>query len=628
MDLLPGRRINRFTLVRPLGEGGQGSVWKVIDPLDGGAVRALKLLLVRDLDEGAAQRARREARALIHATHPALVPCRELFEVPAEALVGLVFDYQRGRSLADLAADPRLTRVHRQTILVQLADALAHVHALGIVHRDIKPANVLITEAFWQAPDHPGGVKLLDFGIAVPVGNPHPMTSVGAMIGTGPYLPPELLLPGVWSIPPEGFQRDGFAFGVLAWDLLKGAHPTGLSPTASLAEYAAVYKQAHQGHVPWPPAGLEEPWRSAIRACLKLDPRARPAHGTALLELLPQTVSSAGHLRRIQSDEPAVVLRATEMHVSAPGAPKSITVSPTTPPRRETELSGPPVPSSRGSVLRRSTSVDASPRGAGTPALRFGWGLLSLGLVMSVAAVAWTGVVDARSLRSWFEGPSDVPQGNPGVPLPMAAASSTAAPTASSAASSLPASLPGDTAQAIGHGVRLVTNNGESGSVPRLEAPKLAPCCAKSKGPCSSGRACDPDPSCPEYLPLESRWWLRIISATRGEHPTVRNIAATQPGSSICLSRWQQPDTEVCAPLKRIVKSGGDRENRLLVTTRDLMAGDLQIRILGPKGQVEFERRTEQTKRLRSTVLCSNLSLRSGATTNAPITVSVVLDDE
>jgi serine/threonine-protein kinase len=44
MQLRRGDRVNHYTLLEPLGEGGQGSVWKVVDPRDGGLVRALKLI--------------------------------------------------------------------------------------------------------------------------------------------------------------------------------------------------------------------------------------------------------------------------------------------------------------------------------------------------------------------------------------------------------------------------------------------------------------------------------------------------------------------------------------------------------------------------------------------------------
>src|SRR4051812_35361902 len=137
MQLRAGLRVDRYILVELLGRGGQGAVWKAVDPLDA-AVRALKLIFLEGLDAGAAERARREARAVAKAEHPALVPCRALFEDPAEGIVGLVFDFVPGQSLADAA--PRMSPEHRRAALLQIAVALGHVHGIGLLHRDLKPA--------------------------------------------------------------------------------------------------------------------------------------------------------------------------------------------------------------------------------------------------------------------------------------------------------------------------------------------------------------------------------------------------------------------------------------------------------------------------------------------------------
>ncbi len=147
-----------------LGEGGQASVWKAIDPLDGGAVRALKVFQLRGKSEQHSERARREAKASAGARHAGLLPCRGLFEDPEQDLLFLVFDYERGRSLADAMHDPRMTPEHRRSAVRQLADTLAYVHARSIIHRDVKPDNVLVTDAFWGSPAELGTLKLVDFG--------------------------------------------------------------------------------------------------------------------------------------------------------------------------------------------------------------------------------------------------------------------------------------------------------------------------------------------------------------------------------------------------------------------------------------------------------------------------------
>src|SRR5262249_4384659 len=142
------------------------------------AIRSM-LFDLANLPKHGAERARREARAVAKLRHPGIVACHALFELPAQECLGIGFDLVDGHSLAEVAHDARMTPVHCESLLVHIASALEHVHAQGIVHRDLKPSNVLVARAFWSAPHAPGGVKLVDFGIAAAVGNPHGVTAAG-----------------------------------------------------------------------------------------------------------------------------------------------------------------------------------------------------------------------------------------------------------------------------------------------------------------------------------------------------------------------------------------------------------------------------------------------------------------
>lgn len=152
MRLRPSDRIDRFTLIELLGEGGQGSVWKASDPLHGNALRALKLVFLAPGDTTSFERARREAKILAHIRHPALVRCHGLFEDLQSSTVGIVLDFVEGVSLDKVLSDARLTPERKLMLLSQLLQALAHLHTQGIAHRDLKPANILLTPAFWQSP--------------------------------------------------------------------------------------------------------------------------------------------------------------------------------------------------------------------------------------------------------------------------------------------------------------------------------------------------------------------------------------------------------------------------------------------------------------------------------------------
>ncbi|MBK9264908.1 MAG: serine/threonine protein kinase [Polyangiaceae bacterium] len=309
MELRAGDRIDRYTLVRPLGKGGQGSVWQVVDPLDEGSLRALKIVQLADAGQAAFVRARREAKILAHLTHPSLCACYGLFEDLDRGLVGVVLDLVQGRPLDDLVHEGRLDQAQRMAILRQVAEVLAHVHAAGLAHRDLKPGNILVTDGFWSRPDLPGTVKLVDFGIAVPLGNPQKLTSVGGVIGTIPYLSPELFDPRGRASSEESCARDVFAFGVIAYELHFGGHPTGLGHSASFEVVAQRYRELLSGARAWPPRSMPGAWGLAMNACLALRPEDRPRNGGELLEIL-----------RTGRMPARPVISRTETHTPAPGS--------------------------------------------------------------------------------------------------------------------------------------------------------------------------------------------------------------------------------------------------------------------------------------------------------------------
>lgn len=337
MQFRVGDRINHYTLIEPLGEGGQGSVWKVVDPRDGGIFRALKLVSLFGAGPAAFERVVREARILAGAAHPALVTCHSFFEEPREGVVGLLMDLVPGRSLAEAMETRGLDRAQSVALLAQVAEALAYLHGQGLVHRDLKPANLVLTEDFWENPTRPSAVKLVDFGIAASADDAAQLTTPGTVIGTLPYLAPELVDPATWG-RSAGPPRDVFALGVLACQLLIYKHPTGLGFGASMIDFARAYKAAEAGNIPWPPPGLDGRWGVTVNACLALRPADRPENGGAVLEMLRTGLSSRRGPRPGTS-------RATSLH-SAPSydAPTELAQAPYS---SRTEPMGPLPPSMR-----------------------------------------------------------------------------------------------------------------------------------------------------------------------------------------------------------------------------------------------------------------------------------------
>lgn len=286
MRIETGERIGSYVLVAPLGAGGQASVWKVRTP--GGELAALKLFE----PGGGSARARREAESLASLSHPCLVAFRREVVDDRGETVGLELELVDGQSLDEALRDPRMGREHRFAALAQVLAGAAEIHRTGLVHRDIKLENIVVSERFWDSPRELGTLKLVDFGIAAPMDNPHPLTAPNRVIGTSRYLPPELLDGELFAHPERGALRDVFALGVLACEILTGAHPTGLPPSAARDEYARAYGAAVRGALPWPPPGLEGRWGEVVTRCLSLHPDGRP----------PSAVEAIGLLRASQHD--------------------------------------------------------------------------------------------------------------------------------------------------------------------------------------------------------------------------------------------------------------------------------------------------------------------------------------
>jgi serine/threonine protein kinase len=186
-----------------------------------------------------------------------------------------------------LVDDPRFDDRKRILLLAHVASALGYVHQRSVVHRDVKLENVLVTHAFWTAPEDPATVKLIDFGIAVQSANPRPLTQAGHIIGTPAYLAPEQLDPGRWGASSVTTARsDVFSFGILAWKLMGrdcAMHPSSLPADARLELFAAAYRRAEDER--WPPS-LNAQWDPLFAGAIALRPSDRLADGLDLVRAI------------------------------------------------------------------------------------------------------------------------------------------------------------------------------------------------------------------------------------------------------------------------------------------------------------------------------------------------------
>lgn len=214
---LAGTALGAYTLRKPIGYGGAGTVW-LADRSDGRFVgqAAVKLLNAAWIGHPAAQRFVREGSVLARLEHPNVARLLDAGIAPSGQPY-LILEYVDGERI-DQHCDRRgLSIAQRITLFLDVLAAVAHAHQHLIVHRDLKPSNILVTSE--------GVVKLLDFGVAALI-SPEAEQGAGELTRVVPpgltleYAAPEQLLGD-----PITTATDVYALGLVLFVLLAGRHP-------------------------------------------------------------------------------------------------------------------------------------------------------------------------------------------------------------------------------------------------------------------------------------------------------------------------------------------------------------------------------------------------------------------
>jgi eukaryotic-like serine/threonine-protein kinase len=205
-----------YRLLRPIGRGGMATVYEALHLRLGHSVAVKLMASSLDRDRRALARFRAEAELLVQLRHPHIVRVLD-YDTTPDGEPYIVMERVEGEMLADrLDRDPRLSIAEVATIVEQLASALAHAHARGVLHRDLKPTNVML--------DQPGGegvhAMLLDFGIAKRLLVDAGITQDG-MVGTPEYMAPEQAELGARI----DHRADQYALGLCAYEMLSGFNP-------------------------------------------------------------------------------------------------------------------------------------------------------------------------------------------------------------------------------------------------------------------------------------------------------------------------------------------------------------------------------------------------------------------
>ena len=317
MSTIPNK-LGRYDIIRELGRGAMGVVYKAHDPVIERevAVKAINFSFEVNEEEKSLYLSRflREAKAAGKLNHPGIVTIFDVGEDKESGVPFIVMEFLEGTTLQEITRSGNLLPVSDiNNIIAQLAEALHYAHQEGVIHRDVKPANILILPGM--------KAKITDFGIARLAASD--LTQSGQFIGTPNYMSPEQLA-GTSQI--DG-RADLFSLGVIFYMML-----TGERPFSGESFNTVSYKIAHVD--PEPPKvlnpSISEAYNAILGRLLAKDPADRYASGEKLVEdiksmnsstsgtMETETTAAAPSPPGAASKEPPV--RQMEQKQSAPAA--------------------------------------------------------------------------------------------------------------------------------------------------------------------------------------------------------------------------------------------------------------------------------------------------------------------
>jgi eukaryotic-like serine/threonine-protein kinase len=260
-DVLGGR----YEILKMLGEGGMGAVYKAMDrELN----RPVALKVIRpELASNPAILARFKQELLLahQVTHKNVIRIYDLGD--ADGLKFITMEFVEGEDLrALIQKKKKFTPEEAVEIIQQACRALEAAHSVGVIHRDLKPQNIMC--------DGNGRVLVMDFGLARTLGGDG-MTRTGALVGTLEYMSPEQ------ALAKDLDQRsDLFTLGLILYEMLSGVTAfQAESAVASLIKRnseRAIPVSDHDGTIPGALSNI-------VSKCLERDPNQRYQNAAELL---------------------------------------------------------------------------------------------------------------------------------------------------------------------------------------------------------------------------------------------------------------------------------------------------------------------------------------------------------
>jgi len=369
---------NRYRVLTRIGSGGMGTIYAG-EHLEVGRKVAIKILRPEiGARPALVERFRREARYIARIEHEHVVECLDL-GITDDGLMFYVMEWLRGEDLqVVLKRERRLPWPRARAILAQLCRALAAAHEQGVVHRDLKPGNLFLI----RRADNPDFLKVLDFGIAklmVQGDNAEVLTRLGEVIGTTPYMAPELA-----AGEAIDHRIDVYAAGVILFQLLSGRLPfRGKTPRQVLT--AILQSEAPALTAVDPQLVVSPALEAVLRRAMHRDLESRFPDMAALHDALLELPDDA--CVRIDSDTPGTDPSASEWAMAASlidpavGTPQGDSDGGVARPTAMTRISGPHV-----AATEPESPAPAPPRRA-RRGLLAGLGALTVTAGLALAAL-------------------------------------------------------------------------------------------------------------------------------------------------------------------------------------------------------------------------------------------------
>ncbi|MEL6178307.1 MAG: protein kinase, partial [Myxococcota bacterium] len=273
-----------FQIIRPLGQGGFGTVYEARQQSMGQRRVALKILAPRNVHEpNAVERFRQEALLASRLSHPNTITLFD-FGATEDGLFYIAMEYLEGEPLSDVLFNQGAMSLERvENITRQLLQSLAEAHSIGLIHRDLKPDNIFLCPIF----GNPNFVKVLDFGLAKMAGmleenspsqslqGARPdLTLEGRICGTPEYMAPE---------QAQGFEPltpacDVYAVGLLIFYML-----TARRPFVGQNAVEVLQQQIHSALPELPPDLRSTRLGRLMEVAVRKSPDARYPDASAML---------------------------------------------------------------------------------------------------------------------------------------------------------------------------------------------------------------------------------------------------------------------------------------------------------------------------------------------------------